>query len=87
MVNFLKHCSLCNTSIKKGKKGLMAKEITFQNDDQTYQEHQNGDFINDVHRLQVDVFRPVGVLLSKKIPTYFTQAKEFPEPTFILFFL
>jgi hypothetical protein len=87
MVNFLKHYSLCNTSIKKARKGLMAKEITLQDDNQTYEEHQNGNFINNMHRLQVDVFRSVGILFPKEITSYFAQAKEFPEPIFILFFL
>jgi hypothetical protein len=44
----------------------MAKEITLQDDNQTYEEHQNGDFINNVHRLQVDVFRTVGILFPER---------------------
>ncbi len=65
----------------------MAKEITFQNDNQTYQEHQNGDFINDVHRLQAEAFGAIGVFFPEKITSDFTQAKEVAEPIFILFFL
>lgn len=87
MINFLKHDISGNTFIKKTQKSLIAKEITFQDDNHAYQEHQNGDFIDDVHRLQIDIFRPIGVPFSEKIASYLTQTEEFAEPTLIFFFL
>ena len=54
----------------------VAEEITFQNDDQAYQEHQNGDFVNDVHGLQIEAFRPIRVFTSEKVASYLSEAKN-----------
>ena len=61
----------------------MPEYITLQDDQQAYQEHQNSNFINDMHGLNVHILRPIGVFLSKEVPSYFTQLKEFFKPVFL----
>lgn len=87
MVNLLKVYALREALNKKAENSLITEEITFQNDNQTYQEHQNGNFINDVHGLQAKVSWAIGILFSEKIPSYFTQTEELSELTPFLFFL
>lgn len=65
----------------------MAKEITFNNDDQAYQEHQNRDFINDVHCFDAGIFRTIWILLSEKIAAYLTQTKKLAKFASLLLLL
>jgi hypothetical protein len=73
------------TFIKSGQEALISKDITLQNDQQAYQKHQNGNFVNDVHGFDAFILRPARILFSKEVPSYFTQLKEIFEPvSFIL---
>jgi hypothetical protein len=43
------------------------KKTSFQDDEQTYQEHQDCYPVNNVHGLNIDIFWPVRVFTSEKI--------------------
>jgi hypothetical protein len=58
-----------------GNKKRSGKELF---DDDKYnpdQKHNHGNFINPMHHSQVYIGRAAGVILSKKITKYFTQAE------------
>lgn len=76
---------LCNASIKLGIFTSMSEKITLEYDQHAYQEHQNGDFIDNVHRPNVKITGSVRVFLSEKITPYFTQLKKLFPATLFLF--
>lgn len=59
---------------------LISEEITLQDDQQAYQEHDNGNFINGMHSPYVKSAWPGGVLLSEEITEYFVYLEELPQP-------
>jgi hypothetical protein len=59
-------------SIGLGRPGSISENITLENDQHAYQEHENCDPIDNMHGLDVDIFRTIGILLPEKITSYFS---------------
>jgi len=74
----------CDTFTLAFKPLLVVENVPLYNNQKAYHEHQNSDPVNDMHSLNIDVFRPVRILFAKEILTYLTKLKEALKPTFIL---
>lgn len=64
--------------------GLIAENITFQDDDQAYEKHQNCDSIDDVHRPDTFIPGPVRIFFPKEIASHFANLKKFFKPVSFL---
>lgn len=58
-------------------KGLIAEDITLQDYQQTYQEHDYGNFVNGMHRPDIETSRPGRIFPAKEVSENFVQFKKF----------